>query len=75
MQTSDFLFPRRRFFGHFTPENLMFDANLQEFAQRINFICGLEVNGKLSPQESFHQIESLWQDLKRSKDQLGIGKK
>jgi hypothetical protein len=73
-QLSEFLFPRSRYYGQFKPENLVFNANLQEFSQRISYICGLENNGKLSPQESFQQIESLWQDLDRTKNQLGIGR-
>jgi hypothetical protein len=55
------------------PENLVFNANLQEFAQRVNYICNLETNGKLSPEESYQQIKVLWKQLKRTKKQLGIG--
>lgn len=73
-QLSEFLFPRSRYYGQFKPENLVFNANLQEFSQRISYICGLQTNGKLSPEESFQQIESLWQDLDRTKNQLGIGR-
>lgn len=74
MQSSDFLYPRSRYRGQVQPENLIFNANLQEFSQRVSLICGLETNGKLSPEESFQQIETLWKQLKRSKKQLGIGK-
>ncbi|WP_019501918.1 hypothetical protein [Pseudanabaena sp. PCC 6802] len=70
---SEFLNPYHRFYGEFTPENLMFDANLQEFAHRVGIISALEKGGKMSPKESFEQIESLWQKLKLSKHQLGIG--
>lgn len=74
MQSSDFLYPRSRYRGQVQPENLIFNANLQEFSQRVSLICGLETNGKLSPEESFQQIEALWKQLKHSKKQLGIGK-
>jgi hypothetical protein len=70
---SDFLAPRSRYYGDVKPENLVFNANLQEFSQRISLICGLESNGKLTPEESFQQIETLWKQLKMSKHQLGIG--
>jgi hypothetical protein len=74
MQKADFLYPRSRYRGQVKPENLVFNANLQEFSQRITYICGLETNGKLSPEESYRQIKALWKQLKQSKKQLGIGK-
>ena len=73
MSQSDFLHPRSRYRGQVKPENLVFNANLQEFSQRISYICCLETGGKLSPEESYRQIKSLWKELKRSKKQLGIG--
>jgi hypothetical protein len=71
---TSFVSPRSRYYGQVKPENLVFNANLQEFAQRVNLICGLETNGKMSPEESFEAIESLWKQLKQSKQELGIGK-
>ena len=71
---SEFIYPRSRYYGHVKPENLVFNANLQEFAQRVNYICNLETGGKLSPEESYKQIKALWKDLKRTKKQLSIGK-
>lgn len=59
------LYPKSRYRGHFTPENLLFDANLQEFAQRVGYISNLSANGKLSPEESYSQLEVLWQQLER----------
>jgi hypothetical protein len=70
---SDFLYPRSRYYGKVKPENLVFNANLQEFAQRVSYICNLETAGKLSPEESYNQIKDLWKQLKRTKKQLGIG--
>ena len=70
----DFLYPRSRYYGEVKPENLVFNANLQEFAQRVSFICALETGGKLSPEESYKQVKALWKQLKRTKKQLGIGK-
>jgi hypothetical protein len=73
MHIANFLFPRARYRGEFKPENLVFDANLQEFSQKVGFICALQTNGKLSPNESYQNIRSLWKELKRSHKQLGIG--
>ncbi len=72
MDKSDFLYPRHRYRGQWTPENLAFNANLQEFSQRVGYICSLETNGKLSPDQAYREIKSLWKQLKRSKKQLGI---
>lgn len=74
MDTTNFLLSRSRYRGHVKPENLVFNANLQEFAQRVTYISCLETNGKISPEESCQQIEQLWGDLKRSYEQLAIGK-
>jgi hypothetical protein len=65
-----FLYPMGRYYGDFSPGKLAFNANLQEFAQRINFICGLESSGKLPPEEAFTQIKALWKELKGSKQLL-----
>lgn len=70
----NFLYPRRRYHGQFTPEALVFNANLQEFSQRVSYICNLQTRGKLSPEESYHQINGLWEDVKVSFQTLGMGK-
>lgn len=69
----NFLYPRGRYYGQVKPENLVFNANLQEFAQRISYICNLETSGKIPPDQAYEQIKDLWQNLKRSKKELGIG--
>ncbi|MDB9446760.1 hypothetical protein NWP22_06090 [Anabaenopsis tanganyikae CS-531] len=74
MNKDDFLYPRGRYYGHVKPENLVFNANLQEFAQRISYICNLETGGKLTPEEAYEQIKALWKQLKKTKKQLQIGK-
>lgn len=65
-----FLHPRARYYGDFKPENLAFNANLQEFAQRVVYICNLETGGKLTPEEAYLEIRRLWKQLKRSKAEL-----
>jgi len=65
-QKDDFLYPRSRYQGEFKPEHLVFDANLQEFAQRVGYISNLHTGGKLSSDEAFTQIQQLWEDLNNS---------
>lgn len=67
---TDFLYPRSRYYGQVKPENLVFNANLQEFSQRVSLICGLETGGKVSQNEAYKQIEVLWEQLKRTREQL-----
>ncbi|BAY49744.1 hypothetical protein SAMD00079811_73730 [Scytonema sp. HK-05] len=69
---NNFLFPLHRYHGKFTLEALAFNANLQEFATRISYICNLQTNGKLSPEESYQQINALWEQVKHSYSALGI---
>ncbi|HEY9848089.1 MAG TPA: hypothetical protein V6D28_01420 [Leptolyngbyaceae cyanobacterium] len=69
-----FLHPHHRYYGHFTPENMTFNANLQEFAQKVTYIAALETGGKLSPEQAYKQIKDLWQQLKQTKKAMAIGK-
>jgi hypothetical protein len=69
----NFLYPRGRYYGQVKPENLIFNANLQEFAQKVGIITSLETSGKLSPEEAYNQVKALWKQLKRSKKELRIG--
>ncbi|WP_414562110.1 MULTISPECIES: hypothetical protein [unclassified Anabaena] len=70
---NNFLYPRSRYYGHFHPDNIVFNANLQEFAQKVGYISSLETSGKLTPQQAYKRIKALWKQLKRSKKELGIG--
>lgn len=69
-----FLHPYYPYRGEVKPENLVFNANLQEFAQKISYICNLETAGKIKPEEAYRRIKSLWKTLKKSKKELGVGK-
>lgn len=71
---NEFLYPHYSYRGEVRPENLVFNANLQEFSQRVKYTCALETNGKISPDRAYQNIKSYWKQLKRSKKQLGIGK-
>lgn len=66
------LFPVPRYQGEFTPQNLAFDSNLQEFAHRVSYICSLESAGKITPNDAHERIRDLWRQLKRSHRGLGI---
>lgn len=70
---SNFLYPKNRYYGEVKLENLVFNANLQEFSQRVGYITSLASNGKISVEQAFTQIETLWEEVEKSKTQLGIG--
>lgn len=70
---NNFLYPSSRYHGKFTPGNLVFNANLQEFAQRVSFVCALETGGKMSSEDAYQEVKRLYKQLKKSKQELGIG--
>jgi hypothetical protein len=72
MNQSNLLCTFASYQGDFTPANLVFNANLQEFSQRVSLIVALETGGKLSALDAYEQIESLRKVLDKSKKQLGI---
>ncbi|MFM2430051.1 MAG: hypothetical protein RLZZ511_1264 [Cyanobacteriota bacterium] len=65
-----FINPRARYRGKFTPEHLAFNANLQEFAQRVGMLCSLETAGKIPPEQTYKEIKKMWKELKASKKNL-----
>ncbi|MGL5036089.1 MAG: DUF7219 family protein [Microcystaceae cyanobacterium] len=69
-EKDEFLYPRSGYYGKFTPENLVFNANLQEFAQKVSYICNLETGGKIDQAAAYKQIKALWKQLKASRKQL-----
>jgi hypothetical protein len=73
MNQDNFLYTRSQYRGPFRPEFLVFNANLQEFSQKANYICALQTNGKISASAAFSQMKQLWNQLEQSKDGLGIG--
>lgn len=66
----DFIYPRSHYWGDVTLPNLTFNANLQEFAQRVSIVCNLETGGKITSEEAYAQIKTLWKQLKASKKAL-----
>jgi hypothetical protein len=74
MKLNQFLYPHTSYHGSVKPENLIFNANLQEFAQRTTYIANLETAGKISTQEAYQQIHELWKDLESSYRGLGVNR-
>lgn len=72
MSKNSFLYPQSRYYGQVTPENLAFNANLQEFAQKVSYISALETGGKLSSEQAYEQVKSLWKQLKQTKQAMEI---
>ncbi len=72
MDKSKFVNPKIPYRGEVKPENLVFNANLQEFANEIGYICNLQTGGKITPSEAYERIYVLWKKLKKSKKELGI---
>lgn len=72
-ELDEFLFPRRRYRGPSQPKYLLFNANLQEFSQRVGYISALHTNGKLNSAEAYGQLRQLWKELKHRRRQFEIG--
>ncbi|WP_413167265.1 hypothetical protein ACL6C3_11280 [Capilliphycus salinus ALCB114379] len=72
-QNRKFLYPRYKYRGEATPENIAFDGQLQEFAAQVNMIAGLHTGGKLSSQESYQRLKQYWKQVKTARQQWGIG--
>lgn len=71
-EKDQFLYPYTSYRGEFKPENLVFNANLQEFAHKVSYVCNLETNGKITSIQAYQQIKHLWQELRESMENLGI---
>jgi len=70
MEKEEFLYPKGLYHGDYSPQNMLFDNNLQEFSQKISIICALETNGKITPQEAYSKIKSMWKELRKSKKSI-----
>ena len=53
-----------------TPERLAFHQNLEQFADRVGLIVGLQGNGKISQEVAYDQIRQLWASLRDSRSSL-----
>ena len=65
-----FLNPQPGFEGEFTPGKIVFNANLQEFSNKVSILCALETGGKITPEQAYKEIKALWKTLKLTKKEL-----
>ena len=72
MDKEQFFYPRYHYSDKLHPENLVLNASLLKFSQRVGYISALETAGKISPAQAYKNIKFYWQELKRSLKQLRI---
>lgn len=65
-----FLNPLASYRGESTLTEYMFNANLQEFANKVDLLCALQTGGKISADDAYDEIRKLWKELKLSKQNL-----
>ena len=53
-----------------SPERVAFHQNLEQFAERVGLIVGLQGNGKIPQDVAYAEIRQLWKELKGSKGNL-----
>ena len=53
-----------------SPERLAFHQNLEQFADRVGLIVGLQGNGKISQEAAYDEIKKLWKSLRGSRSSL-----
>lgn len=66
------LFSMIQYEGEFSPQNLAFNANLQEFAQRVDYIYAIYRENEITASDAYQLVEQLWKELSHSKKGLGI---
>ena len=54
-------------YGALTDNTVIFNAKLQEFAQKVGFIANLYTGGKLPSEKAYYQVESLFRELQSTK--------
>lgn len=70
-----FFYPKSPYRGHFTPQTFIFNANLQEFAQKVEYIAGLHSNGKMTTEDACQKLQLIWQELQKSQSLLDLNSK
>ena len=53
-----------------SPERLAFHQNIEQFADRVGLIVGLQGNGKISQEAAYDEIKQLWKMLRGSRSTL-----
>ncbi|WP_049790960.1 DUF7219 family protein [Trichormus azollae] len=52
----DFLYTCHPYNGQLTAGYLLFNGHLQEFSQRLKYICNLHSGGTIPPEEAYKEI-------------------
>jgi hypothetical protein len=65
-----FLNPLASYQGEPSLAQYMFNANLQEFANKVDLLCALQTGDKLSAEDAYAEIRALWKELKLSNKNL-----
>lgn len=63
----DFLYAISPYHGTLNKDKVVFNTRLQQFAHKAGFIANLYTSGKLTPEEAYLQLESLWRELEVTK--------
>jgi transcriptional regulator with AAA-type ATPase domain len=66
----EFLNPLALYQGETSLAQYMFNANLQEFANKVDLLCALQTGNKISAEDAYAEIRKLWKELKLSKKNL-----
>jgi hypothetical protein len=53
-----------------SPERVAFHQNLEQFADRVGLIVGLQGNGKITQDAAYDEIKKLWTRLRSSHTSL-----
>lgn len=56
--------PLSSFPGKPTLFQYMFKANLQEFGNKVDLLCALQTEEKISAEDAYAEIRKLWKELK-----------
>ena len=55
---------------NWSPERLLLHQNLETFAERVGLIVAMQGSGKISQDQAFSAIKTLWRDLKNSRQSI-----
>ena len=69
-ELESFINPMARYHGPVKPEEMVFNNNLQEFANLATLIAGLNTGNKMSGGQAFDKLKQAWEALERSRQNL-----
>jgi len=70
--SADFIYHCCRCYNYLKSDNIFFNTKLQELTQQVNYICFLEITGKIAPEVSYQEIHEVWTKLEQQKQLLDI---